>query len=70
MDPRAREPDPATMARLADLAELRRGANRMADYARRALQEGVRLAKAEGHSYSQIQKATGLSLGAVQRMVK
>lgn len=70
MDPRTREPDPETMALLAKLGELKRALKELTDTVREDLQTTVRLAKDQGHSYSQIQKATGLSLGAVQRMVK
>jgi DNA-directed RNA polymerase specialized sigma24 family protein len=70
MDPRTREPDQALMELLGKLADNRRRAQRLAENARRDLEQGVRLAKAEGHSYAQIQEATGLSLGTIQRMVK
>lgn len=70
MDPRTREPDPDTIDLLARCAETRRRSAELAKHARQDLDDCVRFAKAQGHSYSQIQKATGLSLGAVQRIVK
>lgn len=65
-----RDPNPERIAKLERLTEDWRAAKAVADEARLELDEAMIAAWQTGHSFGHLRGATGLSVSAIQNMLK
>lgn len=66
---RAREANPERINRIRELARQWRMHERRAEDVRDEMAQEIRAAKAAGHSFPQLAKAAGVSIGTIQRIV-
>ena len=65
-----REPNPATIATIKELADKYHAASAQAREARWALDAAIREAKATGHSFPQLRDASGISIATIQSILE